>query len=39
MLLGGADGRAMVTQADELLVAEGVSDGARWAAMLTGVGK
>ncbi len=36
-LLGGAEGRALVTAADAALAAEGVRDGARWAAMYTGI--
>jgi serine/threonine protein kinase len=38
LLLGGAEGRALVAGADEVLGAEGVRDGARWAAMMTGIG-
>ncbi len=37
-LLGGPEGRALVIEADALLAAEGVRDGARWTAMYTGVG-
>jgi eukaryotic-like serine/threonine-protein kinase len=35
-LLGGAEGRALIAAADAVLTAEGVVDGARWAAMYTG---
>ncbi len=37
-LLGGPPGRALVADADAVLGAEGVVDGARWAAMVTGAG-
>jgi hypothetical protein len=37
VLLGGPEGRALVTEADAVLSAEGVRDGARWAAMYTAV--
>jgi len=37
-LLGGQEGRALVAEADEILGAEGVRDGARFAAMMTGIG-
>jgi len=36
-LLGGVEGRALVAEADAVLAAEGVRDGARWAAMYTGI--
>ncbi len=36
-LLGGSAGRALVAAADAALAAEGVRDGARWAAMYTGI--
>ena len=38
-LLGGVEGRTMVAEADALLAEQGIADGARWAGMLTGLGK
>ncbi len=38
-LLGGAEGRSLVAEADAVFAAEGIVDGPRWAGMLTGVGR
>jgi hypothetical protein len=37
-LLGGVEGRALVAEGDEVLLAEGVKEPGRWTAMYTGIG-